>query len=156
MKKYTCYTDGSYKSSIDCGAYGILIYDESGNLIKKLSQGYKGTTNNRMELMAVLETLKWFKEPSNITIISDSMYVVNTINEGWLKKWFDDKDYSKSNLDLWFQVLDYLDYHKVTMLWTKGHASDDINNQVDELAQFAATCLNLPKDEYINNSKTGR
>lgn len=156
MKKYICYTDGSFKSSISCGGWASIIYDEFGNTIKKLYQGYKNTTNNRMELMAVLETLKWFKEPSDITIVSDSMYVINTINEGWAKKWFEEKDYSKSNLDLWFQVLDYLDFHKVTMLWTKGHASNIINNQVDELAQFAATCLNLPEDEYIDNSKTDR
>ena len=58
MKKYICYTDGSFKSSINCGGYGSIIYDESGNIVKKLSQGYRNTTNNRMELMAVLETLK--------------------------------------------------------------------------------------------------
>jgi ribonuclease HI len=106
-----------------------------------------------MEAMAVLETLKWFKEPIEITIISDSQYVVNTINEDWVGKWYREKDYSKKNLDIWFEILDYLNYHKVTMEWTKGHADNTINNEVDELCVFAARCLNLPEDEFSNKSK---
>jgi ribonuclease HI len=82
MKKYKAYTDGSYQSSINAGGYASIIFDESNNCIAQLYQGFKNTTNNRMEIMAVLETLKYFKEPSEITIVSDSMYVVNTINQG--------------------------------------------------------------------------
>lgn len=156
MKKYKAYTDGSYQSSIKSGGYASIIYDENGELVVRLYQGFKGTTNNRMEARAVLETLKYFKEPVDITIVSDSMYVVNTISQGWVKKWFDNKDYSKSNLDIWFEILDYLDYHKVTMEWTKGHADNDMNNEVDELCVFAAQCLNLPEDEHINNSEESR
>ena len=157
MKKYKAYTDGSYQDSMGCGGYASIIFNEQGNKIKELYQGWKNTTNNRMEAMAVLETLKWFKEPIEITIVSDSQYVVNTINEGWVRKWYDEKNYSKKNLDIWFQILDYLDYHKVTMEWTKGHANDIINNQVDELCVFAARCLNLPKDEFFNKSEeTGK
>ena len=155
MKKYKAYTDGSYQESINAGGYASIIFDENGNKIKELYQGWKNTTNNRMEALAVLETLKFFKEPIEITIVSDSMYVVNTIKEGWVKKWYDEKDYSKKNLDIWFQILDYLDFHKVTMEWTKGHANDIINNQVDELCVFAARCLNLPEDEFSNKSKKG-
>lgn len=152
-QKYTCYTDGSYKSSINAGGWSSIIYDNSGKLVKELYSGFKNTTNNRMEAIAVLETLKYFKEPSELTIVSDSMYVVNTINEGWAKKWFEEKDFSKSNLDIWFKILELLDFHKVTMVWTKGHANDNMNNRVDELAQFASTCLNLPEDEYITYNK---
>lgn len=68
-----------------------------------------------MEALAVLATLEYFKDPVDITIVSDSMYVVNTIGQGWVKKWYDEKDYSKKNLDIWFKILDYLSYHNVTM-----------------------------------------
>ena len=150
MKKYKAYTDGSFQSSINAGGYASIICDESGNVVKELYQGFKNTTNNRMEVWAVLATLQYFKDPTDITIVSDSMYVVNTIKEGWIKKWFDNKDYSKKNLDLWFKILDYLDFHKVTVQWTKGHADNEMNNQVDELCVFAARCLNLPEDELSN------
>lgn len=86
MKKYKAYTDGSYQSSISAGGYASIIYDENNNLITRLYQGFKNTTNNRMEARAILETLKYFKEPVDITIVSDSMYVVNTINQGWVNK----------------------------------------------------------------------
>lgn len=86
MKTYKAYTDGSFQSSLQrgkgAGGYASLIYDDKDNLIKELYQGYVDTTNNRMELRAVLATLQYFKEPVNITIISDSMYVVNTIKQG--------------------------------------------------------------------------
>ena len=153
MKKYKAYTDGSYQESIKAGGYASIIFNEKGDKIKELYQGFKHTSNNRMEALGVLETLKYFKEPVDITIVSDSMYVVNTIKEGWVRKWYNERDYSKKNLDIWFQILDYLDYHKVTMEWTKGHSNDEINNQVDELAVFAAQCLNLPEDEFFNKSK---
>lgn len=86
MKKYRCYTDGSYQSSLcngkGAGGYASVICNEQDDVIAELYQGFIHTTNNRMEIRAVLETLKYFKEPSDITIISDSMYVVNTIKEG--------------------------------------------------------------------------
>lgn len=104
MKKYKVYTDGSYQSSLyngkGAGGYAAIIFDENGNKVKELYQGYLNTSNNRMELRAVLATLEYFKEPTDITIVSDSMYVVNTIREGWIRKWFEEKDYSKKNLDL--------------------------------------------------------
>ena len=153
MKHYICYTDGSFKSLVNIGGWSSIITDENNQIIKELYSGVKNTTNNRMESLAVLETLKWFKEPTDLTIVSESMYVVNTINEGWAQKWFENKDYSKSNLDIWFQILDYLNFHKVKMEWTKGHANHLMNNRADELAQFATTCLNLPEDEYFIKSK---
>ena len=155
MKKYKAYTDGSYQDSIKAGGYASIIFDDKGNKVKELYQGFKNTTNNRMEALAVLATLEYFKDPVDITIVSDSMYVVNTIGQGWVKKWYDEKDYSKKNLDIWFKILDYLSYHNVTMEWTKGHANNIINNEVDELCVFAARCLNLPEDEFSNKSKKG-
>lgn len=153
MKKYKCYTDGSYQSSIGCGGYASIICDESDNIVKELYQGMRNTTNNRMEARGVLATLQYFKEPTDITIISDSMYVVNTIKEGWARKWFEEQDYSKSNLDIWFEILDYLDFHNVKMEWTKGHSNNKLNARADELCVFAAQCLNLPEDEHIDYSK---
>lgn len=82
---YTVYTDGSYQDSIKAGGYSAIIIHE-GNIVKKLYQGYKNTTNNRMELMGVLATLKYFKEPTEIEIYSDSQYVVNNINSGNVKR----------------------------------------------------------------------
>lgn len=156
MNKYYCWTDGSLKGKVGKSSHGgwaSIICDENGKIIKELYSGHRNTTNNREEIRGVLETLKYFKEPTELIITSDSQYVVNTINDGWVRKWFDNKDYTKSNLDLWFELLDYLDFHKVTMVWTKGHATNELNNRVDELCQFAANCLNLPEDEYTNNSK---
>jgi len=156
MNNYHCWTDGSLKGKVGIsshGGWGSIICDENDNVITELCSGFTNTTNNRMEIRAVLETLRYFKEPSNLTIVSDSQYVVNTINEGWVKKWYEEKDYTKANLDLWFEILDYLDFHNVTMVWTKGHADNQMNNRVDELCQFAANCLNLPKDEYTNYSE---
>ena len=109
-----------------------------------------------MELLAVLETLKYFKEPTEIKIISDSMYVVNSITNHWVEKWFENEDYSKENLDLWIQVLELLNFHKVNIEWVKGHAASKYNNRADELAQFAANLINLPEDEYFVKSKKDR
>lgn len=154
-KEYIVYTDGSYKDSTKSGGWSSIILDKNNNCVE-LYSGLKYTSSNRMELMAVLETLKYFKEPSKIKIISDSMYVVNSITQHWAEKWFENKDYSKENLDLWIQVLELLKVHKVEVEWVKGHACSKWNNRADELAQFAATFINLPKDEYYLKSKKDR
>lgn len=147
MKEYTAYCDGSYQSSINCGGWASIIL-EDGKVIKKLYQGYKNTTNNRMEIRGVLETLKYFKDPVKIKIYSDSQYVVNSIVNKHVYKWFEDQDYSKKNLDLWFELLDLLEYHDVTFEWVKGHEDNEMNNMADMLAVHAAQCLNLPEDAF--------
>ena len=86
MSKYICYTDGSYQASLQSGGWSSIILDESENIIAKLYQGYTHTTNNRMELMAVIETLKYFKERTELIIVSDSQYVVNSIITGICNK----------------------------------------------------------------------
>ena len=159
MNKYICYTDGSCiknNKGYGSGGWASVILDDKNNIIDELYSGRRITTNNRMELMAVLETLKYFKEPSELTIVSDSMYVVNSIINHWAEKWFEEQDYSKQNLDLWFQVLELLKFHKVNIEWVKGHASNKYNNRADQLAQFAATFINLPEDEYYNEDKESR
>lgn len=112
-----------------------------------------------MELLAVIETLKYFPNPIELTIVSDSQYVVNSINGGYYKKWIKEQDLSKKNLDLWFQLVDLLNYHTVTFQWVKGHNNHSMNEYADRLACHAATCMNLPQDpinikyDYSDKSK---
>lgn len=86
LPKYIAYTDGSYQNEIKAGGYASIIIDSDNNVIKKIYQGYHNTTNNRMEMMAVIETLKYFKDPVDIKIVSDSQYVVKTIINGYAEK----------------------------------------------------------------------
>lgn len=146
MEEYEAYTDGSFQSSINAGGWSSVILKD-GKLFKTLYFGNLNTSNNRMEIKGVLETLKFFKTPIFITIYSDSQYVVNSIENRWVEHWFETKDYSKKNLDLWFELLDLLNFHKVKLVWVKGHANNEFNNLADELAVHAAQCLNLPEDE---------
>ena len=105
-----------------------------------------------MELSAVLHALKWFKEPSNIIIYSDSQYIVNSINNGSARKWFQEQDYTKKNLDIWIEILDLIDWHfNVEFKWVKGHADNKGNILVDMLCTHAANCLNLKEDICISD-----
>lgn len=151
---WTIYTDGSsqgkriqYKDGWLCerGGYASIIV-RGGTVVKKLYQGFKRTTNNRCELFGVLEGLKYFKTPQTITIYSDSQYIVNNINSGNVFKWFEENDYSKKNLDIWYEIVDLLSFHKVTFVWVKGHASNEMNNLADMYAQHSANCMNLLED----------
>ena len=142
------YTDGSSKGNPGPGGYGVvMIY---GNLRKEISEGFRLTTNNRMELMSVivaLETLK--KEGENVTIYSDSKYVVDSVEKkwvfGWEKKYFN----GKKNADLWIRFLRIFRKHQVKFVWVKGHASNKENNRCEVLALTAAGGINLKADsEY--------
>ena len=105
-----------------------------------------------MELSGVLEGLRWFKEPSNIIIYSDSQYIVNSINNGSARKWFQEQDYSKKNLDIWIEILDLIDWHEnVEFKWVKGHAGNVNNCVADLLATHACNCLNLKQDICISD-----
>lgn len=127
----------------------------SGKHRKELSQGYKLTTNNRMELMAViagLEALK--KDQLNVTIYSDSQYVVKAVEEGWLKKWIATEfKGGKKNKDLWMKYHRLAQNHKIKFVWVKGHADNPHNNRCDQLATEAADTNNLLEDEgYANDN----
>ena len=125
----------------------------------KIYQGMLNTTNNRQELYAVIEALKYFPKPTELTIVSDSQYVVNSINEKYCFKWIKEQDLSKKNLDLWFQLVNLLNYHTVTFQWVKGHNNHSMNEYADRLAQHAAECMNLFEDpinikyDYSNKNK---
>jgi ribonuclease HI len=120
----------------------------SGTHRKELSQGYTHTTNNRMELMAVIAGLKALKKTGqNVTIYSDSQYVVKAIEEGWLNNWIKtDFKGGKKNSDLWKEFYELSKKHQIKFKWVRGHADNPLNNRCDELATAAADSDNLLED----------
>ena len=137
MKKVEIYTDGACSGNPGAGGWGtILVYNGHE---KELSGGEADTTNNRMEMMAVIEGLKALKEPCEITLTSDSQYVCNAITKGWAKSWKknnwikSDKTQAK-NPDLWEEILKLLDVHKVNVVWVRGHNGHPYNERCDKLA----------------------
>lgn len=154
MNKYIIYSDGSCKGNGN-GGWSAIICDASEKIITELYGGFLHTTNNRMEIKGVLEGLKHIKEPSEITVVSDSQYVVDIISYGWLKGLLKNPE-NYANMDLWTEVSELLKFHDVNMVWTKGHADNEMNNRADKLAQFIAKALNLPEDEYFNNREESR
>ena len=154
-KELKIYTDGAARGNPGPGGYGaILIW---GNVKKELSAGYKHTTNNRMELMAVIRALEALKkEGLKITIYSDSQYVVKAVTEGWLRKWIATGfKGGKKNRDLWMRYYDLASKHNIKFVWVKGHADNPLNNRCDELATAAADGGNLMVDEGYENDSGG-
>lgn len=143
------YTDGACTGNPGPGGYGTVII-EGGNRIE-LSGGYRMTTNNRMELTAIIEGLTSLKTPSQVSLYSDSKYVVDAVTKGWAKKWRS-RDWFKSdgnpakNPDLWVRLLDLLDIHDVSFVWVRGHAGNRENERCDHLAVAAAHLPDLPPD----------
>lgn len=153
MSAVTMYTDGSSRGNPGPGGYGVVLL--SGKHRKELSQGYKLTTNNRMELMAViagLEALK--KDQLDVTIYSDSQYVVKAVEQGWLKKWIATNfKGGKKNKDLWMEYYRLSQKHKIKFVWVKGHADNVYNIYCDELATAAADSENLISDIGFETNK---
>ena len=145
----TIYTDGASRGNPGPGGYGVILM--SGNHRKELAKGFRLTTNNRMELLAVIEGLKALKKPGmNVTIYSDSQYVVKAIKEGWLRKWIaTDFKGGKKNKDLWLEFYKLSQKHHLKFVWVRGHANNVLNNRCDELATEAADSDHLFTDaEY--------
>jgi ribonuclease HI len=143
----TIYSDGASRGNPGPGGYGaILIY---GDKRKELSQGYRLTTNNRMELMGAIAALEALKKTGlNITIYSDSQYIVKALNEGWLNKWMATNfSKGKKNKDLWVRFYNLYKQHHIKFVWVKGHAENIYNNRCDELATSAADGKDLLIDE---------
>jgi len=140
------YTDGSAKGNPGPGGYGtIIVYkDSKGNVHEReFSNGYKRTTNNRMELMAAIVGLEALTRQCNVTLYSDSQYLVKAFNEhwidGWIKKgWTRGDNEPVKNVDLWKRLLNVVQKHNVTFRWVKGHADNPMNNRCDKLATSAA------------------
>ena len=146
------YTDGSAKGNPGNGGYGVVLI--SGIHRKEISEGYRLTTNNRMELLAViigLESLKTKKE--NVTVYSDSKYVVDAVNKKWVFGWEKKNFNKKKNPDLWIRFLKIFKKHIVTFIWIKGHAENVENEKCDYLAVSAAENEQLKIDAWYENSK---
>lgn len=145
-KKVILYTDGACSGNPGPGGYGaILIYK---GIEKEIFGGELNTTNNKMEIMAVIKGLEYLKEPCDVTIYSDSAYVVNTIEKGWIYSWKKNNwiksDKSKvKNIDLWEKMLKLMEVHNITFVKVKGHSDNEYNNRCDKLAVEEAQKLKL-------------
>lgn len=137
LKKVTIYTDGACSGNPGPGGYGaILIYNGKE---KEISGGEKNTTNNKMEMMAVIKALEVLKEKCDVEVYSDSAYVVNSINNKWVYSWKknnwikSDKTKAK-NIELWEELIRLILFHNVKFIKVKGHADNEYNNRCDKLA----------------------
>jgi len=146
----TIYTDGSARGNPGPGGYGVVLL--SGNYRKELSQGYRHTTNNRMELLAVIIGLEALKhECSNVTVFSDSKYVVEAIEKGWINQWIKKRFNKTKNKDLWLRYLEISKKHNIRFIWIKGHASNVENECCDRLAVEASHLPELLIDEWYES-----
>ena len=136
MKEVTIYTDGACSGNPGPGGWGAIL--KYGEAVKELSGGEPETTNNRMELTGVITALAALREPCRVTLCTDSQYIANAINQGWLDSWqkrgWKRKGGEVKNPDLWQALIPLLDKHDVTFVWVKGHAENEFNNRCDELA----------------------
>ncbi len=137
MKKVTIYSDGACSGNPGPGGFGtVLVYNGKE---KEISEGFEETTNNRMELLAAIRGLECLKEPCEVTIVSDSKYLCDAINKGWLENW-KQKGWKKAdkkpvlNVELWQQLDSLLKTHKVSFEWIKGHNGHKYNERCDALA----------------------
>lgn len=157
MKDVTIYTDGSCLGNPGAGGWAaILIYN---GYEKEISGGELRTTNNKMEMTAVIEALKCLKEPCNVTIYSDSKYVCNSVNLGWAKNWrangWRNSNGKAKNIPLWSELLKLTDIHNVDLIWVKGHSGNEYNERCDKLAvaeskkQKSDTVSHAPEKYYL-------
>jgi ribonuclease HI len=146
------YTDGAAKGNPGPGGYGtILIY--KGHR-KEISAGFRKTTNNRMELLAVIVGLQAIKKDGHyVTIFSDSKYVVDAVEKGWIWNWVKTGFKGKKNADLWMKFLEIYKLYKVNFVWIKGHAGHPENERCDQLAVFSAEGRNLLIDEGFESGQ---
>ncbi len=145
------FTDGACSGNPGKGGFGVILRTEGH--YREISGGYKLTTNNRMELMAVIVGLEALRKPSVVTITSDSKYVVEAIQKKWLDNWVKNHFHSKKNKDLWLRYLEAAKPHTVTFQWIKGHASHVENEKCDKLAVAATKSANLKSDAVYEASK---
>lgn len=144
MKTVTIYTDGSSRGNPGPGGWAaVLMY---GNKLKEIYGAEKQTTNNRMELTAVIKALELLKEPCNVLLHSDSRYICDSLEKGWAKNW-KKNNWKKSdgtpalNIDLWEKLIALVGIHKIRTNWVKGHAGNKINERCDYLATNAAKSI---------------
>ena len=150
MKQVTIFTDGACSGNPGPGGYGVVLRFNDHE--KELSGGYRNTTNNRMELMGVITGLESLKEPCEVTVITDSQYIVNAVTMGWAQRWKangwtrNKKGEKALNPDLWDRLLKLLSTHTVKFEWVRGHQGHPENERCDILAVQAASMPDLPED----------
>ena len=150
------YTDGACSGNPGKGGYGIVMKVPEKNYVKYFSKGFRRTTNNRMELLAVIVALEKLKSPDNdIHIFTDSKYVSDAINKKWLLGWIKKDFKNVKNPDLWRRLVPLLKTHNTTFHWIKGHAGHPENEICDQLAVKAAQGPTLETDEYFENPDPG-
>jgi ribonuclease HI len=143
------YTDGAAKGNPGPGGYGTVLISRMHNLRKEFSGGFRKTTNNRMELMAVLVGLEaLLNEGTHVKIYSDSQYVIDSVNKKWLDSWMVKNFKGKKNSDLWTKIYHLKQKHKTEWFWIRGHNGHPLNEHCDRLAVAASLKSNLPPDEY--------
>lgn len=157
MKKVDIYTDGACSGNPGRGGYGaVLIYNGQK---KELSAGYELTTNNRMEILGAIAALEALRESCYVNLYSDSRYLVDAIEKGWVERWRKNnwmrtKTEKASNVDLWERLAEQLARHSVKFIWVKGHADNELNERCDQLARDAILGGSLLEDSgYKGNSE---
>lgn len=150
LKKVTIYTDGACSGNPGPGGYGVIL--KYGEKRREIFGGYRLTTNNRMELMAVIIGLRELRYPCDATVFTDSQYVAEAITQGWAQRWRENgwkrnKKEKAINPDLWDELLNLCDLHEVKFEWLKGHAGDQDNERCDRLSVKASQMKDLATDE---------
>src|SRR5262245_37502481 len=148
LKHVVIYTDGACLGNPGPGGYGVVLLH--GKHRKEFSRGYRLTTNNRMEILACIIGLRALKEPSAVSLYSDSQYVINSMTKGWARGW-KKKDWMRNdqpvpNADLWRQMLELCDRHKVKFNWVRGHSGNKENERCDQLARQASLGFDMAID----------
>src|SRR6201985_658361 len=142
------YTDGASSGKPGPGGYGVIL--RSGNHYKELSEGFRKTTNNRMELLAVIKGLEALNKPNqNVTVFSDSKYVIDAIEKRWVYGWLQKGFKDKKNKDLWLRYLDLAQLHQIKIVWVRGHNGHPENERCDVLAVTAGKQPNLLIDSVF-------
>ncbi len=152
-KRIEIYTDGAARGNPGPGGYGIVM--KYGSYRKDISQGYRLTTNNRMELLAVIVALEQLRyKDSDVVVYSDSRYVCEAVNKGWVFDWEKKGFKKKKNPDLWKKFLMQYRKHRIEFIWIKGHSNHPDNDHCDRLAVAATQQDKLPEDEgYLEDNK---
>ena len=149
MKTVEIYTDGACSGNPGPGGYGVIL--KSGDHQREISAGFRKTTNNRMEMRAVIEGLRLLKEPCQVDVYSDSKYLVDAVQKGWARRWQKNNWYRNVrekalNTDLWTALLELLENHQVKFHWVRGHDGHPENERCDQLAVQATNGENLQND----------
>lgn len=149
------YTDGSSRGNPGPGGYGIIMEDCKSGFVKEYSKGFRHTTNNRMELLAVIDALKMLKKNKlKVLIYTDSKYVVDSVEKKWVFKWKTTNFKNKKNVDLWLDFLKLFDKNTIKFNWIKGHNNHPQNEKCDKLAFDASKSKNSSLDlEYEKINK---